>query len=156
MSPILYQPDYDSSPIHNSSPAKDSGYDSIFTNLLQPIVDECQSTPNNNINIATKPEPVKRRRKCRTVRRRVVKLSEVATKVLTSWYDRNKEHPYPTHDTIKILATAGNLTIEQVQKWFSNRRMRDRTTKPMNVIAARRKRLIIDDSICSLAKRLCQ
>lgn len=151
MSPIMYQTNYDSSPTHKSlsSSSTDSGYESNFPNLLQSIVDEC---PSQN-DISTK--PVKRRRV--PVRRRINKLSPVAIKVLTSWYDRNKEHPYPTHDTTQILATAaGNMTIEQVQKWFSNRRMRDRNTKPMNVIVARRKRLIIDDSSCSVAKRLCQ
>lgn len=148
ISPIMYPTNYDSSPTHNTdtSSATDSGFESSFTNSLQSIV------PQDDVK--TKPVAVKRRRI--HVRRRLTKLSEVATKVLTSWYDRNKEHPYPTHDTIKILAAAGNMTTEQVQKWFSNRRMRDRNTKPINVIAARRKRLIIDDSSCTVAKRLCQ
>ena len=97
-----------------------------------------------------KPTLVRRR-----IRRRAVKLAEVAVRILTSWYERNIEHPYPSHDTTQILATSGNITVEQVQKWFSNRRMRDRNTKPLRVIAARRKRLIIDDSFCSDAKRLC-
>ncbi len=95
-------------------------------------------------------EPVKRRRV-----RRNIKLSDISIKVMTCWYERNKEHPYPPHDTIQVLAKAGNITHEQVQKWFSNRRMRDRTTKPLRVIAARRKRLIVDDFIRSDAKRLC-
>ena len=78
-----------------------------------------------------KPALVRRR-----IRRRAVKLAEVAVRILTSWY--------PSHDTTQILATSGNITVEQVQ----NRRMRDRNTKPLRVIAARRKRLIIDDSFC--------
>lgn len=126
--------------INNNS--VDSGFSSNFSHLTSSI-----DMPNDTCI----DKPVKRKR----IRRRVVKLSEIAIKILVSWYERNYEHPYPTHDAIQVLATAGNITVEQVQKWFSNRRMRDKNTKPLPVIAARRKRLIIDDTLYSDVKRVC-
>ena len=126
--------------INNNS--VDSGFSSNFSHLTSSI-----DMPNDTCI----DKPVKRKR----IRRRVVKLSEIAIKILVSWYERKYEHPYPTHDAIQVLATAGNITVEQVQKWFSNRRMRDKNTKPLPVIAARRKRLIIDDTLYSDVKRVC-
>ena len=148
ISPILY-PVYDSSPNHNSShpsTTSDSGFITNLSNLCQsPVIQDDIPT----VRVAS---PKKRRR----VRRHVVKLPELGIKVMTSWYERNMEHPYPTYETTKVLAKAGNITIEQVQKWFSNRRMRDRNTKPLRLIAARRKRLLVDDCMYSEAKRICQ
>ena len=93
--------------------------------------------------------------KMRKKRRRIAKLSEVASRILSSWYERHLEHPYPDHVALQVLSETGGVTVEQVQKWFSNRRMRDKNTKSLTEIAARRKRIITDDDASKAAKRLC-
>ena len=66
-------------------------------------------------------------------------LSAVAVRVMQSWYDRNAEHPYPSHDTCTVMAQAGGITVEQVKKWFANKRLRNGQTKSIKEIARRRK-----------------
>ena len=68
-------------------------------------------------------------------------LNAVAVRILSSWYERNKSHPYPSYETCEGMGKASNVTVEQVKKWFANRRMRERNTKPLKQIAARRKRV---------------
>lgn len=67
-------------------------------------------------------------------------IGSVAVRIMTSWYDRNSEHPYPSYETCGVMAKAGNITIDQVKKWFANRRLRLSHTKSIQVIAKRRKR----------------
>ena len=66
-------------------------------------------------------------------------LSAVAVRVMQNWYDRNSEHPYPSHDTCAVMAQAGGITVEQVKKWFANKRLRNGQTKSIKEIARRRK-----------------
>ena len=158
-SPIMYHSENNSSNgSESSSTSIDSGFSTTLHDLHRSLnrqtIEKCTismaQTSIREQSKKTQPE-VKRRRI-----RRVIKLNEVAIRIMTSWYQRNNEHPYPSHETAEILAKSGNITVEQVQKWFSNRRMRDRNTKPLRIIAARRKRLIIDDSTSVTVKRLCQ
>ena len=104
---------------------------------------------------ATGSEQPSEKNKLRKKRRRIAKLSEVASRILSSWYERHLEHPYPDHVALQVLSETGGVTVEQVQKWFSNRRMRDKNTKSLTEIAARRKRIITDDDASKAAKRLC-
>lgn len=67
-------------------------------------------------------------------------INPVALRILTNWYDRNSEHPYPSYETAEVMAKAGNITVEQVKKWFANRRLRLGDTKHITDIAKRRKR----------------
>lgn len=67
-------------------------------------------------------------------------LNPVATQIMTNWYERNKEHPYPSYETAEVMATAGNVTVEQVKKWFANRRRRAGNTKSLQAVAQRRLR----------------
>ena len=73
-------------------------------------------------------------------------LNSVAVRILSSWYQRNKEHPYPSHETCEVMGKASNISVEQVKKWFSNRRMREGNTKHLSQIAARRKRVRTESS----------
>ena len=66
-------------------------------------------------------------------------LSAVAVRVMQNWYDRNSEHPYPSHDTCTVMAKAGGIIVEQVKKWFANKRLRNGQTKSIKEIARRRK-----------------
>ena len=115
---------------------------------------QTQNQPTGCLH-ATGSEQPSEKNKLRRKRRRIAKLSEVASRILSSWYERHLEHPYPDHVALQVLSETGGVTVEQVQKWFSNRRMRDKNTKSLTEIAARRKRIITDDDASKAAKRLC-
>ena len=51
-------------------------------------------------------------------------LPKQAVELMTQWYDRNYTDPYPTFRDCEILASNGNITIEQVKQWFVNVRRR--------------------------------
>ena len=64
----------------------------------------------------------------------------IAHRIMNNWYERNKEHPYPSYETAEVIAKAGGITVEQVKKWFANKRLRLGNTKHITEIAKRRKR----------------
>ena len=84
-------------------------------------------------------------------------ITPLALRIMTNWYDRNCEHPYPSYDTADVIAKAGNISVDQVKKWFSNRRLRLGNTKNIKVIAKRRKRahddILATESLMSDCKR---
>jgi hypothetical protein len=53
----------------------------------------------------------------------------LTTRILSTWLERNQHHPYPTAETIAVLAKISSLQPEQVRKWFSNRRLRSKKVK---------------------------
>ena len=79
-------------------------------------------------------------------------LNSVAVRILSRWYQPNKEHPYPSHETCEVMGKASNISVEQVKKWFSNRRMREGNTKHLSQIAARRKRVRTESSDIPVSK----
>ena len=70
--------------------------------------------------------------------KRGIRLNKIAVQVMTQWYQRHLNHPYPDNTIAAELARAGNISTGQVKKWFSNKRMRDcaskvhRTTSRLN------------------------
>ena len=62
-----------------------------------------------------------------------------AKEILLKWYERNYSHPYPSFHTCRIMAEATGMTVDQVKKWFSNRRQRDHNTKHVEEITAARR-----------------
>ena len=66
-------------------------------------------------------------------------LSNAATLLLEKWYRANLDNPYPNHSTITQLATEGNITKDQVKKWFCNKRSRSANTRSFNDIVKLRK-----------------
>lgn len=73
-------------------------------------------------------------------------LNLLASRILNNWYERNQEHPYPSYETAEVMAKAGNISVEQVKKWFSNRRLREGNTKTLGQVAERRKRARTESS----------
>ena len=68
-------------------------------------------------------------------------LPDIAVSIMTSWYQANREHPYPSYAASEVIASrGGNISVEQVKKWFANKRMRNRNTKTLAQIALRRVR----------------
>ena len=77
--------------------------------------------------------------------RRIVKplktnscLSNLAVSIMNSWYERNKDFPYPSAETSQSMATSGNITTSQVRKWFANKRSRNNNTRTTQQIFERR------------------
>ncbi len=60
-------------------------------------------------------------------------------RVMQKWYNQHCEHPYPSYETAEVMAETGNISVEQVKRWFANRRVRDGNTKHLSVIALRRR-----------------
>ena len=67
-------------------------------------------------------------------------LNPVAVKIMVSWYQRNKAYPYPSLDTCAVMAKAGDISVDQVKKWFANKRSRDNNTKSVNEVVRGRRR----------------
>ena len=85
------------------------------------------------------------------------KLGPIGVRIMESWYKRNQEHPYPSYDAAEVMAKAGNMSVEQVKKWFANKRRRLHNTKTLTEIARRRKRTAEpSDDFDSDAKRARQ
>lgn len=83
------------------------------------------------------------------------KIGNDAIGIMTSWYARNIDHPYPSHQDISIMASSGSISDEQVKKWFYNRRQRLGQTKSVAQIVQRRKRrrtTTTDDILLESAK----
>lgn len=75
-------------------------------------------------------------------------LSKRAVQLMEKWYDNHLEHPYPNTDTIEQLATAGNITSEQVKKWFANKRNRSNNTRTLTEIAKKKRQLALKSMDC--------
>lgn len=76
---------------------------------------------------------------CKPLYRRKGFLNPVAVRIMSTWYENNSEHPYPSYEAAQVMAKAGDITVDQVKKWFANHRRRSNNTKPMKEIAHRRK-----------------
>ncbi|KAK2154766.1 hypothetical protein LSH36_258g05055 [Paralvinella palmiformis] len=69
------------------------------------------------------------------------KLKAEATDIMNRWYYEHLIHPYPNPETTERLAEACHITVDQVKKWFANKRMRTRNTKSLREIALARRKL---------------
>ena len=74
-------------------------------------------------------------------------LNGVAIRIMSNWYERNIHHAYPSNETAEVMAKAGKITVEQVKKWFANKRMRNANTKPQRAAAAAKVKPLEQDFI---------
>ncbi|KAL3887855.1 hypothetical protein ACJMK2_000244 [Sinanodonta woodiana] len=51
-------------------------------------------------------------------------LSNDATKILSMWYERHLQYPYPTDEEVKELSQVTGVTEKRVKKWMANKRIR--------------------------------
>ena len=103
-----------------------------------------KSESNNKENVT---QPAKREAKAIKQRRGKPKpLNDQAVRIMTNWYERHIEHPYPSVSAAEVLVKNGNITVEQVKKWFANKRMRSANTKPQREMAQRKHLLPCDPS----------
>ena len=56
-------------------------------------------------------------------------LPKAAVKILESWYQDNLSNPYPSREVTLSMAAEGGITVEQIRKWFANKRNRSRNSK---------------------------
>ena len=66
-------------------------------------------------------------------------INELDTRILMHWYEKNYNFAYPLPQTVRILVEATGLQKWQVDKWFNNRRSRDKNTKKFDDIKRERK-----------------
>ena len=72
-------------------------------------------------------------------RRTVIDPRAIA--LMTRWYDRHREYPYPPIQTCELIAGATRLNVKQVQKWYSNKRVTERNVKGhASIVQGRRAR----------------
>ena len=60
-------------------------------------------------------------------------LDPHAVDILSSWYERHEEHPYPNEDEKEQLASQAGITKLQVKYWFANRRSRANHTSSVKI-----------------------
>lgn len=71
-------------------------------------------------------------------------LSNNAIKLMSDWYNTHLEHPYPDPETIDVISKEGNVSLEQVKKWFANKRNRSCNTKRQcDIFNRKRKRFLV-------------
>ncbi|KAL3887659.1 hypothetical protein ACJMK2_000054 [Sinanodonta woodiana] len=51
-------------------------------------------------------------------------LSNDAVNILSMWYERHRQYPYPTDEEVKTLSDLTGVTEKQVKKWMANKRTR--------------------------------
>ncbi|RHY33221.1 hypothetical protein DYB32_001790 [Aphanomyces invadans] len=52
-------------------------------------------------------------------------LSTDAKRLLRTWFDANFHHPYPTEEEKERFRREGGITMDQVNNWFINTRVRE-------------------------------
>lgn len=57
--------------------------------------------------------------------------SDISKKILESWFEVNKNHPYVTQSVIIELSLKTNLDFDSVKRWIENKRTR---TKDLSVV----------------------
>ncbi len=72
-----------------------------------------------------------------------VPLNVVAVRIMNKWYEQNIDAPYPANETAEVMANAGGITVEQVKKWFANKRMRSGNTKSIKEQAKSRSKQVV-------------
>ena len=68
-------------------------------------------------------------------------LNKEAVKIFEEWYQQNLEHPYPNSAVYDLLAVKGGVSVEQVKKWFANKRNRTHNTRTLTEIAMKKRRM---------------
>ncbi|ESO04789.1 hypothetical protein HELRODRAFT_172462 [Helobdella robusta] len=75
----------------------------------------------------------------KVIKKRAI-LSKDKTRILENYYQNIFNFPYPDRETCESLASQCGISGSQVNKWFSNRRNKDKNTRSLTDIANRRER----------------
>lgn len=127
-----------SSPVSNQ--CMQGSTNNYFDIEHQALIDRIEHSLNMCEQLATKPTMQGVPASAKQTIRSNSTNSSVAIRIMTNWFERNGEHPYPSYETAEVMAKAGGISVEQVKKWFANKRRRHGITKHITEIAKRRKR----------------
>ena len=72
--------------------------------------------------------------------RKKKRLPQKATKLLNEWFEQHFDNPYPSEEEKKTLSTRCEITLEQVARWFANKRSRNKTKTVRETIPRRSNR----------------
>ena len=61
--------------------------------------------------------------------RKKKKLPQRATRLLNEWFEEHLDNPYPTEEEKKLLSSCCDITVEQVSRWFANKRARSKAVR---------------------------
>ncbi|KAF2825034.1 hypothetical protein CC86DRAFT_326462 [Ophiobolus disseminans] len=94
-----------------------------LAHTIDPTSSTCPScTPNLDVSSPHSPFPPSTVK--RSCARRITKLPPRALQQLRAWLKENRDHPYPSADTKRVLAQDCGITEKQVTTWFTNTRAR--------------------------------
>ncbi|KAH3883405.1 uncharacterized protein LOC127834374 [Dreissena polymorpha] len=69
------------------------------------------------------------RKRCIMANKKSRLLPKQAVKMMESWYSENLENPYPSRESTLSMAEEGGISVEQIRKWFANKRNRTRNSR---------------------------
>jgi len=102
----------------------------VIIDRVEKSVSLLEGTDRENKNCVNKSRPL---------------LSRNAIKFMLDWYNAHLDYPYPTTETTAQIARMANISVEQVKKWFANKRNRSCNTKKLSDIANRKRKLSLVD-----------
>jgi hypothetical protein len=88
------------------------------------------SSASDNSSLSDGTVKMKENKQCDGSARKTI--SPEVIEIMQEWYNQNFDHPYPSDETVRDLASRGGITVTQVKKWFANKRVRSFNTLSFN------------------------
>ncbi|ESN94554.1 hypothetical protein HELRODRAFT_164412 [Helobdella robusta] len=104
------------------------------SNFQSPANDSTSTTKSHGQNFVACQQQTTLNNSTRVVKKRII-LSNDRTSILENYYQNNFNFPYPDLETRESLASQCGISCSQVNKWFSNRRNKDKNTRSLTDIA---------------------
>ncbi|ESO04767.1 hypothetical protein HELRODRAFT_172439 [Helobdella robusta] len=126
----------------NSQNINEKAHQSFSTSNFQQPVNSSTSTSTSTSsgqNVFAGQQQTTSNKSTKVVKKRAI-LSKDKTGILKNYYQNNFNFPYPDWETCESLASQCGISSPQVNKWFSNRRNKDKNTRNLTDIANRRGR----------------
>ncbi|CAC5361343.1 unnamed protein product [Mytilus coruscus] len=67
---------------------------------------------------------IPKKAKSEQVKSKSRQITPETTRILTEWYDKHVQYPYPTEEDVEYLINLTNISAPQVKKWMANKRVR--------------------------------
>ncbi|XP_052066114.1 homeobox protein extradenticle-like [Mytilus californianus] len=67
---------------------------------------------------------IPKKAKSEQVKSKSRQITPETTRILTEWYDKHVQYPYPTEEDVEYLIELTNISAPQVKKWMANKRVR--------------------------------
>ncbi|XP_056015517.1 homeobox protein unc-62-like [Ostrea edulis] len=92
-----------------------------------------------DVKFPTEPHNLEFGQKFQPNRRRRTNFPKKSIEIMEDWYAKHLDHPYPDSFAINLIAFQGGITVEQVKKWFGNKRNRSNNTRNLTDIAKKKR-----------------